>query len=76
MFTVKPLDASTWPDFTRLVEKQDGVWGGCWCMAFHEEGGRTAAQNRSDKECRHGFQRTRQLGKNHWVVTQVIDNVA
>ena len=25
---------------------------------------------------RHGFQRTRQLGKNHWVVTRVIDNVA
>ena len=189
-FIAKPLDENTWPDFARLVEKHNGVWGGCWCMAFHEEGvgrGRTAAQNCSDKECRvregrahaalvydgeaavgwcqfgptvelprikhkrayqagvdqlpdwritcffvdrgyrgqgvssvalagalseiarlgggtvesypedtegrsvsksflyngtvalferHGFQRTRQLGKNHWVVTQVIDNVA
>ena len=189
-FIAKPLDENTWPDFARLVEKHNGVWGGCWCMAFHEEGvgrGRSAAQNRSDKECRvregrahaalvydgptavgwcqfgptvelprikhkrayqagvdqlpdwritcffvdrgyrgqgvssvalagalseiarlgggtvasypedtegrsvsksflyngtvalferHGFQRTRQLGKNHWVVTQVIDNVA
>jgi GNAT superfamily N-acetyltransferase len=54
-FIVKPLDESTWPDFARLVEKHNGVWGGCWCMAFHQEGvGRTktAAQNRSEKEGR------------------------
>jgi GNAT superfamily N-acetyltransferase len=54
-FEVRPLEESTWPDFARLVESQNGVWGGCWCMAFHEEGvgrGRTAAQNRSDKQCR------------------------
>ena len=54
-FIAKPLDESTWPDFARLVEKHNGVWGGCWCMAFHEEGvGRTksASQNRSEKESR------------------------
>ena len=53
--TVKALDASTWPDFARMVEKHNGVWGGCWCMGFHEEGvGRhtTAEQNRSAKEAR------------------------
>jgi hypothetical protein len=26
-FIVKPLDESTWPDFARLVEKHNGVWG-------------------------------------------------
>jgi GNAT superfamily N-acetyltransferase len=54
-FGVRPLDASTWPDFARLVESHNGVWGGCWCMGFHAEGvGRTktAAQNRSEKERR------------------------
>ncbi len=54
-FYVKPLDENTWPDFARLVEKHNGVWGGCWCMAFHEEGvgrGKTAAQNRAEKENR------------------------
>jgi GNAT superfamily N-acetyltransferase len=54
-YPVKPLDETTWPDFARLVEKHNGVWGGCWCMGFHPEGagrGRTAAQNRSDKERR------------------------
>jgi len=51
---VKALDASTWPDFAQLVERHNGVWGGCWCMAFHAEGvGHvTAAQNRSNKEQR------------------------
>lgn len=54
-FAVKPLGESTWPDFAELVERHNGVWGGCWCMAFHPEGvgrGRTVAQNRTEKECR------------------------
>lgn len=54
-FTIKPLDESTWPDFARLVEKHDGVWGGCWCMSFHSEGASkqtSYAQNRARKEQR------------------------
>ncbi|HUK49731.1 MAG TPA: hypothetical protein VLV18_01750 [Terriglobales bacterium] len=33
--SVKELGPKTWPDFTKIVEKHNGVWGGCWCMAFH-----------------------------------------
>jgi len=54
-FTIKPLDASTWSDFADLVEANNGVWGGCWCMGFHPESadrGRTIALNRADKESR------------------------
>jgi GNAT superfamily N-acetyltransferase len=54
-FRVEPLEAATWPDFARLVERHNGVWGGCWCMGFHAEGvghTQTAAQNRSEKESR------------------------
>ena len=54
-FDVRPLDETTWPDFARLVEKHNGVWGGCWCMGFHPEGvgrSKTPAQNRSEKERR------------------------
>jgi GNAT superfamily N-acetyltransferase len=54
-FDVKPLSEATWPDFAGLVERHDGVWGGCWCMSFHAEGigrARTAAQNRADKQRR------------------------
>jgi GNAT superfamily N-acetyltransferase len=52
---VRALDATTWPDFAALVERHNGIWGGCWCMGFHPEGvGRhkTVAQNRAEKEGR------------------------
>lgn len=32
---VRALDASTWDAFATLVEANGGVFGGCWCMAFH-----------------------------------------
>lgn len=54
-FTVKALDENTWPDFARLVEKHNGIWGGCWCMGFHEKGEgwkKSAAVNRAEKESR------------------------
>lgn len=38
MLTIKPLDTTTWPDFAALVERNNGVWGGCWCMGFHTGG--------------------------------------
>jgi GNAT superfamily N-acetyltransferase len=54
--TTRALAAGTWPDFAALVEANDGVWGGCWCMGFHLEGvGRahhTVAGNRAAKERR------------------------
>ncbi len=34
-YQTKPLDESTWPDFAGLVEANNGVWGGCWCMWYH-----------------------------------------
>ena len=52
--SVRPLDVNTWPAFARLVEANNGVWGGCWCMGFHVKvgKGRTPAQNRAEKEQR------------------------
>ena len=50
--SAKPLTAATWPDFARLVEAHNGVWGGCWCMAFHparDEPRRNPDANREDK---------------------------
>lgn len=50
---VRPLDVDTWPAFAALVEANNGVWGGCWCIGFHVKlKGRTPAQNRADKEQR------------------------
>jgi ribosomal protein S18 acetylase RimI-like enzyme len=51
-FEVRPLTPQTWPDFADLVQRHNGVWGGCWCMAFHPEGvgrGKTPAGNRDAK---------------------------
>ena len=37
-YRTRPLTAETWDDFARLVEANNGVWGGCWCMGFHSDG--------------------------------------
>lgn len=51
-YLTRPLTADTWDDFAALVEANNGVWGGCWCMGFHPEGvgkGRTPSANREAK---------------------------
>lgn len=51
-YTIKALDESTWPAYAALVEANNGVFGGCWCMGFHPEGigkDTTAAINRERK---------------------------
>jgi len=47
-----PLDTSTWSDFAALVERHNGVWGGCWCLEFHPEGAERSANRREKKQCR------------------------
>jgi hypothetical protein len=49
-YTIRALDRSTWPAFAALVEHNNGVYGGCWCMAFHPEGGDRAAQGELNRE--------------------------
>ena len=51
--TSKPLTPETWPAFARLVEKHNGIFGGCWCIAFHLEPG----------EKRHGAEAYRKMKK-------------
>ena len=63
-YTTRPLDGETWDDFARLVEANNGVWGGCWCMGFHPEGvgkGSTAAQNREAKHAHVGARTVHQI---------------
>jgi hypothetical protein len=52
-YTVKPLGPDTWNAFAQLVERHNGVWGGCWCTWFHTfvaEKSHTAEGNRALKE--------------------------
>jgi GNAT superfamily N-acetyltransferase len=51
-YTIKALDETTWDAFAALVERNNGVFGGCWCIGFHPEGGdktTTPALNRRRK---------------------------
>jgi hypothetical protein len=52
-YTTRLLSRDTWGDFASLVEANNGVWGGCWCMGFHPEGvgkGHTPSGNRLAKQ--------------------------
>jgi len=49
-YTIRPLDASTWDAFAELVERNNGVFGGCWCVGFHPEGNQRGNQRRAVKE--------------------------
>jgi GNAT superfamily N-acetyltransferase len=54
-YTVKALDPSTWNAFAALVECNNGVFGGCWCIGFHPEGNdkpSSAAIHREQKRAR------------------------
>ena len=51
-FVVRPLESGTWDEFAGLVERHNGVFGGCWCTWFHtmsSEKERTYEANRSLK---------------------------
>jgi GNAT superfamily N-acetyltransferase len=50
---VVALTPDTWPLFADLVEREGGLFGGCWCTWFHPdcaERGVTAEGNRAIKE--------------------------
>ena len=34
-YEIKPLSVDTWDAFARLVERHNGVFGGCWCTWHH-----------------------------------------
>ncbi len=49
-YSIRALDPSTWPAFAALVERNNGIFGGCWCVGFHPEGlTASAAVNRERK---------------------------
>ncbi len=51
-FTTRPLDASTWDAFADLMERNNGVFGGCWCLGWHPERNHRGISRRAVKEDR------------------------
>lgn len=51
-YAIRALDESTWPAFAALVEHNNGIFGGCWCLGFHPEGGAkyATAEERRDRK--------------------------
>lgn len=49
-YTIRPLNTSTWDAFAELVERNNGIYGGCWCVAFHVEHHRGMTDRRGLKE--------------------------
>ena len=42
-YTIEPLGPKTWNAFAALVEKHNGIQGGCWCTWFHRGVGKEFA---------------------------------
>ena len=51
-FTTGLLDASTWDAFAELVERNNGIFGGCWCIGYHPEAGQRGVDYRETKRAR------------------------
>lgn len=60
-YRVEQLTPATWPAFEALVAKHNGIFGGCWCMWFHDrtqvgpgaEGNRVAKQQLVERGATH-----------------------
>ena len=51
-YAIRQLDASAWDVFADLVERNNGVYGGCWCIGYHPECGQKGISHRAVKEDR------------------------
>ncbi|GAA3810595.1 GNAT family N-acetyltransferase [Nocardioides panacisoli] len=52
-YRVRELGSGTWEAYAALIERHNGVWGGCWCTWFHtmsSEKERDADANRRLKQ--------------------------
>ena len=49
-FHIVSLDSSTWDLFTELVERNNGIYGGCWCIGYHPECGQKDISHRAVKK--------------------------
>ncbi|HET8767180.1 MAG TPA: GNAT family N-acetyltransferase [Pedococcus sp.] len=56
--TVRPLDATTWPAYAALMERHNGVFGGCWCTYFHTMAAEKTYDADSNRELKERLVRT------------------
>jgi GNAT superfamily N-acetyltransferase len=53
---IEPLGRDTWDAFAALVERHNGIFGGCWCTWFHDLSGdkrrRSGVEDNRTFKCR------------------------
>ena len=49
-YSIGKLDPSTWDAFADLVQRNNGIYGGCWCVGNHVEWKRGRDDPRTLKE--------------------------
>jgi GNAT superfamily N-acetyltransferase len=49
-YAIRRLEAATWEAFADLVERNNGIYGGCWCAPNHVEYERGVSDPRTLKE--------------------------
>lgn len=52
-YRIESLSPDTWPAFDAMVQRHNGIFGGCWCIWFHPDGperGQGAEANRALKK--------------------------
>ena len=48
-YSVTALGPETWDGFADLVERNNGIFGGCWCIGFHLDRGERGRDHREAK---------------------------
>ena len=49
-YVIRALDEASWPAFAALVERHNGIFGGCWCMGFHPDDAGRGAPAQANRE--------------------------
>jgi hypothetical protein len=44
--TTRLLAGAIWAAFAELVERNNGIFGGCWCIGYHPERGQPGISHR------------------------------
>jgi GNAT superfamily N-acetyltransferase len=52
-FEIKALTPDTWPDFEALVERNTGLFSGCWCAHFHHGVPDGRGEDESNRDFKH-----------------------
>jgi GNAT superfamily N-acetyltransferase len=50
VFSTRRLDAYSWDSFAELVDRNNGIYGGCWCIPHHPEYQRGLSDPRTLKQ--------------------------